>query len=543
MGGGAWSLSGPAGGGAPPDDVLVALGLRRRALKGERRAEVLFDTEEGLLFRAGAACLFARGRRGGLLRLVPVSRLAEVAAPTRTFVERVARMPSERPLRLPGRRIADLLRETLHAEGVTERAEVETLSRRWQVFGPKGLTARVEVLSVRRLDAPEAESFTEVRLVAGTGCAAPERLEDIVNELAARSGLAPDGPLPLRAILERMFPSSRLVEGPDLVLRRDDGALEALRRILRRQWGQMIWNEPGARLGLDAEALHDMRVAVRRMRAALRVFAGAIPSRRRMALARELRWLGDALGAVRDLDVSLLHLRAEAQRLEPALRQATVLYEGALLRRRERARRVMLRALDSARYRRLAEGLRRRLDAPAPARPAPEACEPAPRVAVRAVRKALGKVLKMGRALPPDAPDEALHRLRIACKRLRYACEFFGDLLGAPAAEFAARVKEVQDVLGAHQDAVVFGAALSDTSVRVRARGDVMRRLYLALGTMAARHEVRAEETRREFLRMWRRFDRRRTRKALKAALRDAESDRGARQRPQLDALARGGVC
>ena len=74
--------------------------------------------------------------------------------------------------------------------------------------------------------------------------------------------------------------------------------------MLRRQLGVLREKEPGTRLGEDIEELHDMRVATRRLRAALALFSTVLPVRAQ-TFREELGWLGRVLGAVRDLDVQL----------------------------------------------------------------------------------------------------------------------------------------------------------------------------------------------------------------------------------------------
>jgi len=79
---------------------------------------------------------------------------------------------------------------------------------------------------------------------------------------------------------------------------------------LRRQFASFVKHEPGARLGEDEEDVHDMRVATRRMRAALRLFRDYLPKRTTARMMRELRWIALALGEVRDLDVLITQIRA-----------------------------------------------------------------------------------------------------------------------------------------------------------------------------------------------------------------------------------------
>jgi CHAD domain-containing protein len=282
----------------------------------------------------------------------------------------------------------------------------------------------------------------------------------------------------------------------------------------------MLWNEPGTRLGLDAEYLHDMRVASRRLREALRVFRDALPARRVQALRRHLRWIGNGLGRVRDLDVHLTDLEEEARNVPFSLRSGLLLYRDLLRARRSKAREALLRMLATRRYAGFVESFGSFLRKGAPKRPsAPAAAEPVTTAARAAIRRRLKRVLKDGRAVGPDTPDEELHRLRIRCKRLRYTCEFFAGLYGAPAEDMARRAKSVQDVLGRHQDSVVAADTLAAAAQDVRAPRREGRDMLMAMGYLTAWHGERARQARRGFRKRWRKLDRKKVRKRLRSKM------------------------
>jgi CHAD domain-containing protein len=321
--------------------------------------------------------------------------------------------------------------------------------------------------------------------------------------------------------------------------------VDAVYRVLRRQFERMLWNEPGTRLGLDPEHLHDMRVATRRMRAALRVFRKALPPRRVAGLRRDLKWIGGALGAVRDLDVYIMHLQDMIRRISPPLQPAMEPYLKRLRSRRERARRSMLATLQSRRYAAFVARLSRYLDAGSPAGPsAPGAGEIVTTEARRVILKSLKRVLNDGRAIKKDSADSQLHRLRIRCKRLRYACEFFSDVYGRGASAFAQRVTRIQDLLGDHQDAVVARSMLSEAIAHGPAPRRKARELYAGIGELMALHTQRAARDRRAFAKTWQRFDRKKVRKPLEQRLdklrgRSSEGTARAqrtRRRPPADA-------
>ena len=86
--------------------------------------------------------------------------------------------------------------------------------------------------------------------------------------------------------------------------------------VLRRQLAVVRAKEPGTRLGEDPEELHDMRVATRRLRAALSLFEAVLPVRAQV-FREELGWLARLLGSVRDLDVQLEGLAGLSRRRRP----------------------------------------------------------------------------------------------------------------------------------------------------------------------------------------------------------------------------------
>src|SRR5436190_877604 len=100
-----------------------------------------------------------------------------------------------------------------------------------------------------------------------------------------------------------------------LVLSPDDSAAAAARAVLRFYLRAFASAEPAARAG-EVEPVHQLRVATRRLRTALRLFGPLLPARFAAAAHRDLAWLGGAIGAVRDLDV-LSELLRGGHRLGP----------------------------------------------------------------------------------------------------------------------------------------------------------------------------------------------------------------------------------
>ena len=245
-------------------------------------------------------------------------------------------------------------------------------------------------------------------------------------------------------------------------LKADDTMAEAARKTLLYHLQKMMLYEPGTRVGEDPEELHDMRVATRRMRAAVRVFEDYLAMEQYRPFLKAMRETGRELGAVRDLDVFMIKTQCYIDSL-PAEEQSGLdpLVE-AWKTERDRARAELLAFLDDDRYQRFKKKFESFLRIPGAGagRVTGDDGEPAPtRVGdvlpgVLFDRLALVKAYD-GPISQPDAPLAVFHQLRITSKGLRYTLEFFQEVLGADSKPLIDRTKRVQDHLGDLQDAVV----------------------------------------------------------------------------------------
>jgi CHAD domain-containing protein len=273
--------------------------------------------------------------------------------------------------------------------------------------------------------------------------------------------------------------------------------------VMRERFGQFIANEPGARMGDDVEFVHDMRVATRRMRAAMGLFEPFLPHRA-LALREELRWIASALGAVRDLDVQIEHLTHAMPDPagQPVQSQA---FEGILsvLRGQHRAaRRLLLDALNSDRYARLVGGFEELLRA-GPHKAA-IAARPAPKVLPGLIADRYRKVRKAGDDLDETSPPSSYHALRIRVKRLRYALEFSHSVFGAAVDEYLPSVLALQDILGGYQDAEV--AITHMRALSLSSDAFMSPQMVFALGELAQQRAQQAEALRAQFPEAWSRI-------------------------------------
>lgn len=254
------------------------------------------------------------------------------------------------------------------------------------------------------------------------------------------------------------FPvTPKAVKAAPLKLRRAMSAEQAFERIVDSCLAHINANQDGVARFQDAESLHQMRVGLRRLRAAFAMFADLLAPP--VALTTELDWLSGELGPARDWDVLLESTLPGAERAMPdqqALPEISrLVQEGAHAMHARVAA-----AVASPRFRALMDGLqhwcKRRgwRDMLSEARQA-RLLERATAVAAGILKDDQRRMEKRGRKLKAGGPRDR-HRLRIAAKRTRYAAEFFSSLFPKRRVRpYVAALSTLQDELGAMNDAVV----------------------------------------------------------------------------------------
>jgi CHAD domain-containing protein len=482
-------LAGEADPGENPPGTPANPGWRAVAAAPVSIVDRYLDTEDWRIGRAGYVLRLRHMARGDEVTLKGLSdsapadglrRRVEITEKTAEGVEwlnlagpvgsRVAAMIGRRPLRhvlevrTERRPFAILIGQT----PVGELAMDETVIAAYNDERPARL-CRVEVEVVGE--------WTDV-------------LTPLVEDLRSSSGLWP-------ARLSK-FEAGMLAHGMALPGRPDLGPTdvtpassfgELADAVIRRHLATLIATEPGTRLGEDPEDLHDMRVATRRLRAAFSFFNKILPAQFAV-LRAELSWLASILGAVRDLDVHLEGLEGAEEHLlplpegtEPPLDHL----RAVLMEERQQARAVLLRALDSPRYERLTTGLAS-LAQQGAARRTDEYHVPAVIVVPDLVGGRYRSTSRAARHARRSGRAADFHRLRIRCKRLRYAVEFAGDLYGERAQLFSRRLAKLQDALGSVQDAsVAIERLLQLAADRDHPLPPIT---VFVMGALAARHQL-----------------------------------------------------
>jgi CHAD domain-containing protein len=291
-----------------------------------------------------------------------------------------------------------------------------------------------------------------------------------------------------------------------------DTMAEAGRKLLLKDYIAMLDHEAGSRTGEDIEDVHDMRVATRRMRSALRLLEPYYKSKPIRTFRTQLSKVADALGEVRDLDVLIHDLEKYGDKNELSLAAAI----GLLDAERVEARHNLNRALDRRDYARFVEAFRHFLLTPgAKARPVdPDALTPSQvrHLLPTLVYEHLGAVRAYDSAIDEGDPA-TLHALRIEFKRLRYLVTFFAEVLGATTKDFLKDLKAIQDHLGRLQDIQVATDRLEDLLPHLSDEDAA------ALSAYLDSLNAESEDLNAQFAAVWKKFNSATTQRKLATAL------------------------
>jgi CHAD domain-containing protein len=230
----------------------------------------------------------------------------------------------------------------------------------------------------------------------------------------------------------------------------------------------------------EPDAVHQMRVATRRLRSTLQTFGKVLRGPDARWLRAELKWLGGVLGQAREAEVQDALMEGHAREIpaELLLGPVQARIRGHFAALEAAARTSLLEALDSGRYLALLDALDQLLaDPPVTAKAAQPAGKVLPAMNARSYRRLARRMDRAWHVPSGHARDVALHEARKAAKRARYAGEAGTPALGTPAlgreaSRYTERMKAVQSVLGDHQDTVVARAVGRELGVSAHLAGE-----------------------------------------------------------------------
>lgn len=223
--------------------------------------------------------------------------------------------------------------------------------------------------------------------------------------------------------------------------RQSQGTLQTLaHHILKTNVEKLKTNAAALLIADNSAAIHDMRVAARRLRAALKTFKSILPSKAKK-LRAELQKIGRILGAKRDLDVFSAFI-------QPAVHASAVSLQKLAEQNAQALKRILF-LLKTKAYMRLIATLEELKIGSTKQNPF--------ELGRKLIRQAFDNVLVTASVIDATFDDKTLHQLRIGIKKLRYTCEFFEPVFRHDAFSLAPLIEEsknIQDILGAHQDAI-----------------------------------------------------------------------------------------
>jgi CHAD domain-containing protein len=443
-----------------------------------------FDTDDYRLARAGVTL---RRRVGG------EDEGWHLKLPAGEDSRQEVRVPLGRAVKTPPKDLSSLVRAHTRGSGLAPIAEIRTNRRRWQLTNGNGeLLAEVvdDVVTAQTMgSSTTTTSWREIEVELGEG--GDRALLDTVERHLGEAGITPSSS---KSKLSQVIGVKR-----DAIptLGKKPTAGEVVLAYLHRQRAALQNQDPRVRRN-EHDAVHQMRVATRRMRSALQAYGKVIDREATRALTDELKWLASVLGTSRDLEV--LRTRFEdalhALPVELALGDVAARLTRHFAPLEAKAHRASVAALDDQRYFTLLNSIDALLASPPlTALASGKAKDVLPRL----VEKARHRLdVRIEAALATSNGDEALHEARKAAKRLRYSAEVAEPALGKHAKKLRKRAKDVQTLLGEHQDSVVARPVLLDLG-----RGDEN---GFTFGLLYGQEAERAHKAEAELPALWRKL-------------------------------------
>jgi CHAD domain-containing protein len=278
--------------------------------------------------------------------------------------------------------------------------------------------------------------------------------------------------------------------------------------------------EQDARLRAEGPgSIHKLRIAVRRLRSALKTFRPLLASHSVDAVGGvgdELRWLGQALSPARDAQVMRERLRrlVAGEPVELVLGPVSQRIEDDLSAAFRAGREQALEAVETERYYRLLDALDDLVACPPFAGTAQAwAGDVLPDLLQRDAKRLRRAVRNIERADSPQDHDAALHDARKKAKRLRYAAESAIPLFPARAKKLTAMAKRVQEALGEHQDAVLARHKLREYGAQTHLSAEN----GFTFGRLHALEQVHADHAERRFIEAWERLPHKKLRTWLRS--------------------------
>jgi CHAD domain-containing protein len=442
-----------------------------------------YDTFDGLLFAAELSLVHEDSMLSLIERETGLVRASLTTPPPRTPLFAGELQPGP---------LSELLRELTDVRALLALVQIQLRERCFSVLDGEQKTVARLALEETSLAGPAGRvSRLRPRLRITPIRGYDSERQSIQATLEQQLGFKPaDEPLVDEAVRVAGGVPGGVPAKVDVPLRFDERADVAAAAVLRALLAVIEANREGTIEDLDSEFLHDFRVSVRRSRAVQRELKGVFPPAELARLRAEFRWLQQATGDARDLDVHVLEFDAMRSLVGESMRDDLDPLLGVLRARRVKAHGRLVRDLRSKRATRLLANWGAFLDRleEADETDRPDAGRPIGVLAGERIRKVYRRMVRMGDAIDESSPAEGYHELRKKGKELRYLLELFGASLYPVEVvkPMIKTLKGLQDVLGLHQDREVQVAFLhslgADVGKTQQPEGALM-----AMGALVAR--------------------------------------------------------
>ncbi|MEP7022691.1 MAG: CYTH and CHAD domain-containing protein [Actinomycetota bacterium] len=422
-----------------------------------------YDTDDLRLIRAGVTL---RRRRGG----------SDAGWHLKLPISGDSRREIQLPLGRAGRRVpaelAALVRAYARGAALGPVAHIGTTRRGRMLLDAEGASlAEVVTDDVTAESLGESTTLSQWREVEVELTGGDLALLQAVDKRLRRAGLRPAGHAAklARALAGRLPPPA-----DDVPLTERTPAGDVVLAYVRAQLTALQSLDPMVRRDAP-DAVHQMRVATRRLRSALKTYREILDQPASGGLRAELAWLGGVLGEARDVEVmaGLLHGRVAEVPVELVLGPVQARVTAHFTPRAASARGAVIEALDSARFVALLNSLTDLVSTPLTSAAAGQPAAGVLPATVGGAYRRLRKRARRAQQAPTGLPaDEALHETRKAAKDVRYAAEAAEPAVGKDAHRLAKQAKQVQSVLGDQHDAVVARDTVREIGIRAHLAGE-----------------------------------------------------------------------
>lgn len=450
--------------------------------KSYQLVAIYFDTPD---LRLAARGITLRRRRGG------ADPGWHLKLPKAKGARQEITHPLTRSVKVVPPELAQLVLAYTRGADLVPIAELDTRRSVTVLLGPDG--DRLAEIADDRVkgtvygDTPHIERWREVEAELIDGDA------DLLRRIGKRLRKAGAVPAGAANKLSRLLNGARPLPAPPAAPTSPGTAGEVVMAYLATQVSALLAQDPRVRRAED-DAVHQMRVACRRLRSALKAFKSIVTGTE--GLQEELRWVGTELGEVRDLEVIRARFAALLDGLPDDLVVGPVRERlgSDLLAREQEAYERVRETLSTERYFALLDALDALIAEPSLTKRAHRPADaPLAAVAKRQwarVRRAYDRAQALEDA---EEREIAMHDVRKAAKRARYTAEALGMT------ELARLAESVQETLGTYQDGVVAQALLIKEAERVRQAGEDT----LTYGILIGLERATATRAHTRFPRVW----------------------------------------